>query len=619
MQAWRFFGCTTTMLSFVVLAALSFFAVSAETALAATIHGYSDRISTSAPGGMANHTINFETTVALNPGDQVRFTPEAGQFEIPAESEDFDIDNVELRVSTGGPYTARTLASTTSASEDGVAVVSGTNGSVTITLNDTVGIPAHAKLRLVIGNKTTNATTTDLGIVNPSATGTYAYDIATGDLQSPNLVRGRIAIVEQVSVPNVDTTETDPPIRYAGAPMGDLSGTTQLVEVSLRTDEFARCRWSTASGTPYASMGNEFTTNWSTIHTRVMAVSTSTSYALYVRCIDDEGNVNLDDYPIIFTILEPPTGTPNPDGSDPQGEGTGSGSGSGSSGSGGGSSSGGSSGSSGGGGGGGGGESGEGDNDGGGGLTPPGTPYQSGDGEVTITGYAFPQSDVVVLVDGKIARTVRAGGSGSFSVTLAQIARGAYAFGVYGVDRNNVKSSTFSTTFTVTGARATTLSNINVMPSISVSPNPVTPGTQLTVKGYSIPNATVTIENQNDKTSVGLQTFTATSDGSGAWQVTVPTDSFKNGTYKVRAKAKQDASGISTSFSAYTFYGVGQAAQVPRGSDLNRDGKVNLTDFSILLYWWNTNGGNSNPPADINGDGKVTLTDFSIMIFNWTG
>ncbi len=157
------------------------------------------------------------------------------------------------------------------------------------------------------------------------------------------------------------------------------------------------------------------------------------------------------------------------------------------------------------------------------------------------------------------------------------------------------------------------------MPSIAVSPNPVNPGTQLTVKGYSIPNATVTIENQNDKTSVGLQTFTATSDGSGAWQISVPTDSFKTGTYKVRAKAKQDATGIATIFSGYTFYGVGQSAQVPRGSDLNRDGKVNLTDFSILLYWWNTNGGNSNPPADINGDGKVTLTDFSIMIFNWTG
>ena len=47
--------------------------------------------------------------------------------------------------------------------------------------------------------------------------------------------------------------------------------------------------------------------------------------------------------------------------------------------------------------------------------------------------------------------------------------------------------------------------------------------------------------------------------------------------------------------------------------DLNNDGFVNLTDFSILLFYWNT----SNANADINGDGIVNLTDFSIMLFHW--
>lgn len=51
-----------------------------------------------------------------------------------------------------------------------------------------------------------------------------------------------------------------------------------------------------------------------------------------------------------------------------------------------------------------------------------------------------------------------------------------------------------------------------------------------------------------------------------------------------------------------------------RRSDLNCDGHVNLTDFSILLYYWNT----TNPKADINLDGKVGLIDFSIMMFDWT-
>jgi hypothetical protein len=130
----------------------------------------------------------------------------------------------------------------------------------------------------------------------------------------------------------------------------------------------------------------------------------------------------------------------------------------------------------------------------------------------------------------------------------------------------------------------------------------------------------ITVENQQDKSNTSLKTFTANSNADGAWSLTIDTTGFKNGTYKVRAKAKQESGDlVSTNFSGYTFYGVGQVAEGPRTSDLNRDGKVNLIDFSILLFWWNSDGGASNPPADINADGKVSLTDFSIMIFNWTG
>ena len=52
-----------------------------------------------------------------------------------------------------------------------------------------------------------------------------------------------------------------------------------------------------------------------------------------------------------------------------------------------------------------------------------------------------------------------------------------------------------------------------------------------------------------------------------------------------------------------------------KGADLNHDGKVNLIDFSILLFYWGTN----NACADQNHDGKVNLTDFSILLYNWTG
>ncbi len=584
----------------------------------ATIHEYRDTLSDSRPATSSNHTIQFKTTGGIPPSGSIRFEPEPGEFTIPASN--FDIDNIELYVSTTSTYVQRSATGTPSATQDGIAVTPGASGSIELTLNSTVGIPAGAYVRLLIGEHTRNATGTDVGIINPSATGTNNFYIETVGTTTSR-VRGLVAIVEAVSVPDVDTRETAAPVRFNGAPSGTLSGTTLTVQMSLETDEFARCRYSTASGTPYFSMTSEFSSAFATIHLKNISVATSTSYTFFIRCIDDEGNANLDDYTIAFAIPVYPPGEPGDEGDgEDVGSGGGTGSGSGdNSGSTGGSSSGGSSGSGGGGGGSGsgGGTSGTSGSDSGGfeGST---NPYQSGDGLVIINGYAFPRSEVYVLVDGEVAERVTADSEGEFSVTLDAIARGVYTFGVYAIDQNKTKSSTFSTTFTITGARGSTLSNINVMPSIKVTPDPVDPESTVTFSGFAIPDATITIENQSDKSSAGLKTFTTTSDGNGAWSYELSTAGFKTGTYKVRAKAKQDL-GVSTNFSDFTYYGVGEKAAGPQTSDLNRDGKVNLIDFSILLFWWNSAGGNSNPPADINQDGKVSLTDFSILIFNWTG
>jgi len=52
-------------------------------------------------------------------------------------------------------------------------------------------------------------------------------------------------------------------------------------------------------------------------------------------------------------------------------------------------------------------------------------------------------------------------------------------------------------------------------------------------------------------------------------------------------------------------------------ADLNRDGSINLVDFSVAAYWYKR----KSPPAkyDLNNDGKIDLVDFSIMAYYWTG
>ncbi len=48
--------------------------------------------------------------------------------------------------------------------------------------------------------------------------------------------------------------------------------------------------------------------------------------------------------------------------------------------------------------------------------------------------------------------------------------------------------------------------------------------------------------------------------------------------------------------------------------DLNGDGKVNISDLSILLSAWGT----ADPKADINKSGRVDIADLSILLSNWT-
>lgn len=55
----------------------------------------------------------------------------------------------------------------------------------------------------------------------------------------------------------------------------------------------------------------------------------------------------------------------------------------------------------------------------------------------------------------------------------------------------------------------------------------------------------------------------------------------------------------------------------PHG-DINKDGSINMTDFSILMYYWHDTPP-ANPCADINKDGTVDLTDFSVLLYWWTG
>lgn len=611
---------------------------------------YSDTLSSSAPGALSNHTLRFVPQTTIPPNSRLELNPPAG-FSIIATSS-FAARNVELLVNG----TPRPATSTTLSGYDQVAIDTGAPGQVRYTLDPALpAIGSGATVEFRVGNHTssstqpvtststvsvgtTTATTTvttttpgdSPGIQNANTTGTHAVGLRIYDSADDLLARAGflISLVAQVTLGPVDTRLQTPPELFNGAPSGDVSGMVSSVEITVETDRFASCRYARQSGISYSDMSNTFDrTDFWVIHTFTEEVENEEEYEYYVRCIDLEGNVNEEDYVIEFRIAAEPTGEPSEDG-DLEGGGSGAvdegspdadeggstGPGAGdtpteddpapSSG--------------GGGGGGGSGSSGSGGSGSGGGFENEDAPFESGDARIIINGLSYPNSMVGVLVDGNEYDSTTAGNDGRYSITIDGIARGVYTFGVYGVDDNDTRSSTFSTSFTVSGARTSSLSNINVPPSIMVDPDPVDPGDPLTLSGYALPDAEITIEHEREGSGPSQKTFTATSDQDGFWSYDVDTSGLSSGPHRVRARAEQ-ADGTRTDFSQYTRYGVGDAVSDTMTADLNQDGQVNLVDFSILLFWWDTDGGDSSPTADINRDGTVSLVDFSILLFNWTG
>lgn len=553
------------------------------TVFGAALTSVRDLISTSIKNVPATHQIEFTATNGIPASGRIVITLDPGDFSIPGT---FDYTDVDVSVSSGGPYNDRTLAPGASATEDGVSVVSGSSGSITIILNNTSGVAAGNGVRILLGTNAIFGEAGDVSIINPSSTGSYRVSLET---QTALAVRiddagTRIAIVEPVSV---DTAvELTPPIRSNGLPSGVLAHGNSVIELSLNTNEISTCRYATSTNVLYSAMTETFTAIGGTLHTKVVTGHVDdTAYAYYVRCIDTDGTENTDDYAITFSLEDTPdilvstgqTSNPNPG---PSGGGGGSGG-------------------------------------------VPGGSTSLFLANVTLSGFTTPNGDVRVLRDGVETARAQAGADGRFQAIAANLERGTYTFGAYVIDRQARKSSTFSSTLTVGQGTNNNFSNIILPPTIALSSDTVALGAPATVSGEGVPGSVIEVYLRKDGTSIPLEpSFTTrASQGTpgqsdGLWTVEIPASALSQGTFEIRALAVS-TQGSESARSAAAFLGVGEDPNPDFSlrSDINGDDKVNLVDFSILLTVW----GRADDRADMNLDGTVNLADFSILLFNWTG
>lgn len=173
---------------------------------AANVTSYSDTLSTSNPGVVADHTISFVATNGIAAGESITITiPDTG-FTGIGSLVDTDLS---LSASTGG---ARTLGSTPSGTTWGA---SGSGQTITFT-SGTDSIAASDTVTIVIGG--TNK------ITNSSTPGPYDVDLVSG---SQDLGATIIAIVPIVTVTaSVDTLFTFTVAGVAGGTLVNTSDTT---------------------------------------------------------------------------------------------------------------------------------------------------------------------------------------------------------------------------------------------------------------------------------------------------------------------------------------------------------------------------------------------------------
>lgn len=93
------------------------------------------------------------------------------------------------------------------------------------------------------------------------------------------------------------------PVVSNGVPTGTLAKDTKSVTISVVTDENATCKFSEDIGVAYDSMSIVFTTTGETTHYyTIEGTREGRSYDYFVKCMDSEGNKNLSDYKIEFSI-----------------------------------------------------------------------------------------------------------------------------------------------------------------------------------------------------------------------------------------------------------------------------------------------------------------------------
>lgn len=234
---------------------------------------------------------------------------------------------------------------------------------------------------------------------------------------------------------------------------------------------------------------------------------------------------------------------------------------------------------------------------------------------VQFIGIASPGAKITVKRGRELVTTSSADAQAKFDITLADQPEGKHTYEIAALDATGDSLAPLTFALDLKSGTTTIMSGVFLGPSIEVDTPSVKLGENVNVFGATAPKSKVTIT----VSSTSTKTFTIEADAAGKWKKPLATGDLGVGTHTAKARAVTQDNVVS-SFSSSVSFAVNalDPAEGKKPADINTDGKVNLIDFSILLFYWKQKNP-ANPRADINGDRVVDLVDFSILLYQWDG
>lgn len=228
---------------------------------------------------------------------------------------------------------------------------------------------------------------------------------------------------------------------------------------------------------------------------------------------------------------------------------------------------------------------------------------------VYFGGYSFPNATISYSLNGEVISTIQADATGYFEGVYASVEAGENTFSFQAENYEGDESHLVSYAYTVQTASPVYISGVVLPPILDVS-------SEGDLEGIAIPGSEIQIYgvDLSDQSLHVVNTISVNPDGTYAIEF-----DLRDPTVYDQYYVGCEWEGLDCGFSqvievqmvgdSYKFVGEVFA-------DFTQDVEVNFVDFAFIRAAFLS--GKNNPVYDLNKDGTIDLVDFSLLNYQWT-